>query len=112
MRYIKKPDIIDAVRYGDHETGEWDDGALARMVAFYLDLPEGQEPTPEQIEATVVRQGTWNPPEQADMYLGDRDYDYVRLGDWMARDAFGSVQTIMAETFPLLWAQAEAEDQT
>lgn len=110
MRYVKRPETLDAIRYGDPVTGEWDDQALARMVAFYLELPEGQMPTPEQIDANVVHQGTWNPPEQADMYLGDRDYEYVRLGDWMARDAFGVLHHILGETFSLLYAPEEAPD--
>lgn len=104
MRYVKRPDILDAVRYGDHETGQWDDQAVARMVAFYLELPNGDLPTQEQIDAVVVRPGAWNPPEEATFYFTDMDGTWLQIGDWMGRDAFGIIRHVPGEQFDLLYA--------
>lgn len=108
VKYQRKPDIVDAVRYGSETTGEWDDDALARMVAFYLELPEGEEPTEEQIDTTVKKLPGWNPPEEAPMYLGDRDWDRLEIGDYLTRDVLGTVVVVTGAWFPLFWAPADA----
>lgn len=91
MRNIKiryASPILEAIRYGTNEAGEWYDGAVQHLAQFVKETQPDTVLTDGQICDVLQPSGLWNPPENAELYLMFGNGDHVspiHLGDWVVR---------------------------
>lgn len=90
MRYVAKPQVVEAIRYGHTETGEWYPGAAVDVACFIagIDFTDFTDPVIDD----YVREWAVNPPNWPTILIeagenGCQGWVPVPVGHWIVRKA-------------------------
>jgi hypothetical protein len=102
--YLRKPTVIEAIRYGKEDDGRWYPGAVQMVAAFLLGKDIDAELDEAQIVEVVQPTGAWSPSEgESSLLMWDSRAHGAWLplaqGDWVIKGVQGEFYPCKPDIF-------------